>query len=88
MSRVKARSDDTDPEAERVQIALLRKAGPARRAQMALSLSEDLIGLARLAIRRACPELTEEDVGVRLVERQHGRELAERLRQHLDSRRP
>jgi hypothetical protein len=52
MPRFRARSADTDPEAEAVQMELLRRAGPARRAQMALELSEQVIGLARRAIRQ------------------------------------
>ena len=82
-----ARSTDTEPEAERVQIDLLRRAGFARRARLALSLSRTVIGLARRAIRRSLPDATEEEVGLRFVELYYGRELASGLRRHLTARR-
>ena len=78
-----ARSADTEPEAERVQIDLLRRAGVARRARLALSLSQMVIGLARRAIRRSLPDATEEDLGLRFVELHYGRELAGELRGYL-----
>ena len=74
-------------EAEKVQIDLLRKAGPARRAQMAFSLSATVISLARRAIRRQLAEPTEEEVGHRFVELHYGRELGAAVRAYLDSRR-
>jgi hypothetical protein len=82
-----ARSADTDPEAERVQLELLRRAGPTRRAEMALGLSAAVIDLARAAIRRTLPYASEEEVGLRFVELHYGRELAAALRRHLRARR-
>ena len=81
------RSADTDAEAEDVQMALLREAGPARRARMALSLSPQVIGLAHQAIRRGLPQATEEDVGLRFVELHYGPDLAADVRRLLASRR-
>jgi hypothetical protein len=85
---VRARSVDTDPDAEAVQIELLRRAGPTRRAAMALSLSAQVIGLARRAIRDSMPGATEEEVALRFVELHYGRELAAELRTFLAARRP
>lgn len=85
---MRARSADTDPEAERVQIELLRRAGPARRAAMALDLSAMVIELARRAIRRNMPGASEQEVGVRFVELHYGSDLAAELRRFLDARRP
>ncbi len=84
---MRARSADTDPDAERVQIELLRRAGPARRAAMALDLSAMVIDMARRAIRRNMPGASEEEVGVRFVELHYGSELAADLRRFLDARR-
>ncbi len=81
-----ARSADTDREAEKVQIDLLRRAGPARRVQMALSLSSEVIGLARRAIRRSLPEASEAEVQLRFVELHYGRELSRELRRYLAAR--
>jgi hypothetical protein len=80
---VRARSDDTDADAERVQIALLRQAGAARRAQMALSLSATTIALARRAIGRRHSGASAEEVGVRFVEQHYGADLAKAVRQRL-----
>jgi hypothetical protein len=84
---MQARSADTDPEAERVQIALLRRAGVARRARLALELSAQVIGLARRALRRAAEPATEEQAALRFVELHYGRDLAVGLREHLAARR-
>jgi hypothetical protein len=84
---MRARSEDTDPEAERFQIGLLREAGPARRAQMALSLSAQVIGLARRAVSRSLPGASAAEVGLRFVEMNYGRGLAAGLRSFLASRR-
>lgn len=78
-----SRSADTDPEAEAVQLELLRRAGPTRRAQMALSLSAQVISLARAAYRRQMPDASETEIGLRFVELNYGRELAEAVRRHL-----
>jgi hypothetical protein len=81
--RFTARSRDTDPRAEAVQMDLLRRAGPARRLRMALEWSSLVIGMARRAYLRADPKLSETEVGLRFVELNYGRELAERVRRHL-----
>jgi hypothetical protein len=85
---VRARSADTDPDSDRVQIELLRRAGVARRAGMAVSLSALVIGLARRALSRSLPGASDEEVGLRFVERNYGRELASELRRFLSARRP
>jgi hypothetical protein len=84
--RFETRSADTDPEAEAVQLELLRRAGPTRRAQMALSLSAQVIGLAKQAYRRQMPGASETEIGLRFVELNYGRELAEAVRRHLAER--
>ena len=69
-------------------MALLRQAGLGRRARIALSLSGQVIGLARLAIRRALPDPTDERVRLRFVELHYGRDLAAGLRRFLAARHP
>ena len=81
-----ARSADTDPEAEKVQVDLLRRAGPGRRTQMALSLSGEVIGLARRAIERSLPDASPLEVQLRFVELQFGRELSRELGLYLAAR--
>lgn len=81
-----ARSADTDADAEAVQIDLLRRAGPARRARMALELSAQVIGMARRSFRRDDPDLTETGAALRFVELCYGSDLAEGVRRHLAAR--
>ena len=85
---MKARSADTDPETERVHIELLRRAGVGRRAQMALSLSAQVIGLAHLAIRRSAGVTDPVEVGLRFVELHYGPELAAGVREYVAARKP
>jgi hypothetical protein len=79
---------DTDPETEKVHLAMLRAAAPARRLQLALSLSRTVMALSRGGIARRCPGASPEEVGLRFVETSYGRALAEELRAHLATRQP
>ena len=72
--------------ADRVQIELLRKAGPVRRSELALSLSTAVIEMARSAIGRRHPEYSERDVLLAFVENSYGRGLAAGVRRRLDQR--
>ena len=74
------RSADTTPEAEHVQVELLRAASPARRAHRAFSLSADVISAARRAIVRARPLASPIDVDVLSVNVYYGPVPAEALR--------
>lgn len=75
---------DTDPEAARVQLALLRAAGPGRRARMALELSALVIQLARRGLRATLPAgASDQDAALRFVELYYGAELAEGVRRRL-----
>jgi hypothetical protein len=78
---------DTHPEAERVQIDLLRQATPERRAALALALSQHVAYLAREAIRRAHPGASETEIDLQYVALHYGQDLADRVRAYLDVRR-
>jgi hypothetical protein len=80
---MQAAATDTDAEAERVQVELLRRAGAARRARMAFSLSATTIALARRAVGRTLPGASSEEIGARFVELNYGRDVAAGLRQRL-----
>ena len=79
---------DTDAAADRVQMDLLRLATPARRAEVALSLSATVVGLARLALARQDPAATEQEIGIRFVRLHYGREIADGLAAFLRAHRP
>jgi hypothetical protein len=78
---------DTDPEAERVQLELLRTASPSRRLRLALSLSRTAMSLARDGLARGLPGASPEEVGLRFVALNYGRELSEEVRAALAVRR-
>lgn len=80
------RSADTSPDAERVQIELLRQAGPARRFALACSLTRTTLRLSRGAIARANPGASRDELAVRFVELCYGHELAEGFRRFLEVR--
>ena len=77
---------DTTPEAEAVQIELLRQASPARRFAVTCSLSAQVVALARRAIARVQPDLNTQELDMLFVEYKYGRELAEHLRKFLEQR--
>lgn len=75
---------DTDIEAERVQLELLRGASPAARLRLALSLSRTVIGLSRRGLSRAEPDSDARgESALRFVELHYGRALAEAVRVRL-----
>jgi len=53
---------DTTPEAAAIQLQLYRQAGPSRRAQIAVELSDAVREMALTGIRRRHPELSEREV--------------------------
>jgi hypothetical protein len=81
------RSADTDAEAERVQLDLLRAASPTQRAGLAIALTATTIGASRRALERRLPAATEEEIGLRFVELNYGTELAAAVAAYLRRRR-
>ena len=68
--------NDTSPVADRVQMELLRRAGPQRRSAMMLSLTDVALTSARRAIARAHPEATEDQRKIIFVRLHYGEQLA------------
>lgn len=85
--RVPRPFSDTTPEAERVQLDLLRAASPARRGEIALSLSRTVLALARGCLERQDPSAPPGEIDLRFVEALYGRPLADAVRAHLAGRR-
>lgn len=77
---------DTHPEAEKVQIELLRKATFAERFAKMRSLTMMAIKLSRQAIGDANPEFTPQEVNLKWVELHYGKKLATELREYLGER--
>ena len=74
---------DTDVEAELFQLGLLRAASPAQRGGLAVALTATAIAASRRALERQSPGASEEEIGVRFVELNYGRELADELAAYL-----
>jgi len=80
---MKTRLHDTHPEAENVQLQLLRQAGIARRIALTWSLSQTALDLSRSALRRRHPTLSERERRLLFVGLCYGEDLANRLRTDL-----
>ena len=78
---------DTTPDAERVPLALIRAATVPRRLHLALSLPATVINLARRAIARAHPDVSQDERDLLFVERHYGAVLARELGSHVERRR-
>ncbi len=83
---MRTQSMDTSPEAERVQIELIRKASPARLFGMVRSMSQTMIQASRQTLRQLHPDVTQEDLNLLFIELYYGKDLAERVRVHLEKR--
>ena len=77
---------DTDPETERVHVELMRRASPARRVRLALSLSRSVMSLSRDGLSRRLPDASPEELGLRFVALHYGSDLADELRAHFAAR--
>ena len=71
---------------QRVQIKLLRKAGPDRRGKLASQMSNQAHWRAMQAIAKANPELSELEQKLLFVRIHYGRDLAQRVRTYLRKR--
>lgn len=81
------RPNDTHPAMARKQLELMRAAGPARRASLALGLTSSLVAASRRNIARLHPELDELGVKLKWAEHHYGKALTDRVRAHLATRR-
>ena len=67
--------NDTHSEAERVQIELLRKAGPGRRAAMAIALTDQVVKLSKRAIAQANPNKSLQEQSLLFIAVHYGKDL-------------
>jgi hypothetical protein len=74
---------DTDAEADRTHLDLLRGASPGRRLSLALSVSATVVRLCRRGLARAEPGLSPEEIGLRFVEQNYGEPLAREVQARL-----
>lgn len=79
-----SQSPDTSQQAEKVQIELIRKSSVSKRISKVRSLSLTAIYLARRAIQRTNPSLSEREINITFVANHYGDKLAERLRSYIE----
>ncbi|HEX6799638.1 MAG TPA: hypothetical protein VF116_18160 [Ktedonobacterales bacterium] len=79
---MKTQSADTSPEAERVQIALLRRVSPEKRLDLALDLSAWTLKLSLAGLRRRHPEASVCDLLWMSAALRYGTTVAEQGRRH------
>lgn len=77
---------DTSPEAEKVQIELLRKMSVAERLGRVREWSRMLVHLSRQGLARANPGIDNRGLDLLWVEQQYGRDLAVKLQEYLEKR--
>ena len=77
-------SPDTRPQAEKVQIELIRQSSVSRRVSTVRSLSQTTMYLSRRAIQRANPLLSEREVDLAFVANHYGQKLADRLALYME----
>ncbi len=74
---------DTHPDAERVQIELLRKMAPSQRLDSAIDLTAVTFELSRQTITAQNPKMKSREINLRCVRLYYGEELARRLDEYL-----
>jgi hypothetical protein len=80
-----AMHSDTHPDAEAVQLELLRHASVAQRACMMRGLTRMAVASSRRAIAKARPGLSQQELDLVFVELNYGQDLADRVRQWMAS---
>jgi hypothetical protein len=79
-------SRDTNPEAEKFLITLLRKRTISEKLDQVLEFSSSIIKLSKRAISRANPNLSKQEKDILFVKYHYGKELADKLRAYLEQR--
>lgn len=74
---------DTSPEAEEVQITLLKKLTPSQRAAKVFSLSQQMITLSKRAIQRQNPGLSEFELKILYLHYFYGPGIAQKVQAYL-----
>ncbi|MEO8954108.1 MAG: hypothetical protein ABI396_14930 [Ktedonobacteraceae bacterium] len=77
---MRTQSSDTSPEAERVQIELIRKAPITKRVALMAELSQFLIEAHKQGIRQTHPNANEKEVGLIFVANNYSQTLADKLK--------
>ena len=83
-NEMKTQSIDTQESVEKELIFLQKNASPARKLSLVRSFSQTTIQLARRAIVRKNPHLSEKQIDVLYIAVHYGADLAQRVEKYLD----
>ena len=75
---------DTDKKIEKIQIDLIRQLSTPERVSRLRSLSQTVINLSRRAIRKANPELSENELKYKFLAYHYGYELAGKFKEYME----
>ena len=78
---------DISPEAYAVQLDLLRRMTPEERFRKAYAMTRRCRKMARDAIRRRYPGISEDELRLRFIELVYGQELADEVRKWQEDQR-
>ncbi len=87
LTPVRTQSEDTNPETERVQIELIRKATPAKLFGLVRSMSQTMIEASIRNIRKLHPDASQEEITLIFVELYYGKKVANLVRSQIEKRR-
>jgi hypothetical protein len=77
-------SRDTNVEAEKILIALLRETSFEKKMKQVFSFSSSILRLAKRGISKANPDLNEQEKNVLFVRVHYGNELAEKFKAFIN----
>jgi hypothetical protein len=83
---MRTQSTDTSPEAERIQIELIRKAPITKRFALIEAWSGFLIEANKQGIRKNHPNSSEEEIALIFIANNYGQDLADKVRANLARR--
>lgn len=81
--RIKHNNFDTSPEADAVITQLTLQQEPSKRLARAVAASNRVARQCKAAILRTNPEISSQEVNLRFIELNYGRELADNVRNFL-----
>ena len=81
---MRTQSADTHPDIERIQFDMLRRAGATERVRLTRSLSETVMQMCWRSLEEANPGASEQEIGIKFVEFNYGKTLADAVRTYLE----
>ncbi len=78
------RAQDTHPQIEKMQIALLKKQSIAQKFAQVCSLTQTTVQLSKRAIARRNPTLDDKEINLLFIKLLYGKDLADRVAEYMN----